>query len=248
MPSPWPGHRGDGVGNRPSANHFCWMNRRALLFAAPSLFAALARPVAARAEGGAPYPRTAQDRTDIGRIETYLSALRTLKARFLQVSPEGQVSEGTAWLERPGRMRFEYDKPTPYLLVAGFGLVVFYDDQLKQTSNFPLNSTPLSILLRENVKLSGDVTVVGMQRQPGTIQVTLVRTATPSDGTLTLVFADNPLELKQWVVVDAQRRETHVTLTNVQLGGAFDPSLFRFIDPRLLGPNATPDSEKSGGG
>jgi outer membrane lipoprotein-sorting protein len=84
------------------------------------------------------------------------------------------------------------------------------------------------------VVLSGDVTVTGMQHLPGQIQVSLVRTASPADGTLTLVFADDPLTLKQWTVLDAQRQETRVTLYNTELGGNFDAKLFNFIDPRFF--------------
>jgi outer membrane lipoprotein-sorting protein len=220
------------------------MNRRTLL-ALPLLLT----PLAARAQQ-TPVAATLSplDKFDVSRIEGYLNTMRTLKARFLQVAPDGQTTNGTAWLERPGRMRFEYDKPSPFLLVAGDGLVVFHDSALKQTSNFPLSQTPLSILLRENVGLSGDVTITGFTRQPGEIQVTLTRTATPADGTLTLIFTDKPLALRQWRVVDAQHRETHVTLFDVQLGGKFDPSLFRFVDPRLLGPDTSPDAGQTGRG
>jgi len=63
------------------------------------------------------------------------------------------------------------------------------------------------------------------------LQLTLVRTDSPGDGSLTLIFADNPLALRQWVVVDAQRRETHVTLSDVRLGGSFDPALFEQLSP-----------------
>jgi outer membrane lipoprotein-sorting protein len=227
--------------------HLRAMNRRTLL-ALPLLLTRIAAPMSASAQQPPAAALTPRDSADIGRIEAYLNAMRTLKARFLQVAPDGAVTTGTAWLERPGRMRFEYDKPSPFLLVAGYGLVVFHDSALKQTSNFPLGSTPLSILLRENVSLSGDVTVVGMVHQPGQVQVTLQRTATPADGTLTLIFADNPLALRQWTVVDAQRRETHVTLYDVELGGKFDPTLFRYIDPRLLGPDTGPDPNQPGHG
>ena len=72
---------------------------------------------------------------------------------------------------------------------------------------------------------------------PGQLQVSLYRTRTPQDGQLTLIFADNPLTLRQWVVTDAQRQETRVTLYNVQLGGNFDQSLFTFIDPRFFQNN-----------
>ena len=179
---------------------------------------------------------TPQDQADLARIEAYLDGLKALKAHFLQVAPNGAISQGTVWLDRPGRMRFQYDPPSPLLLVAGHGLVVFYDKSLNQTSNIPIGHTPLGILLADHVRLGGDVTVTGMQHLPGQIQVSLVRTASPGDGTLTLIFADNPLTLRQWTVVDAQRQETRVTLYNVELGGNFDQKLFEFIDPRALQP------------
>jgi outer membrane lipoprotein-sorting protein len=204
------------------------MHRRALL-ALPLLLAARSPARAQPAPGWQP---TAQDRTDLSRIEAYLNNLHTLKAHFLQVAPDGGVSEGTAWLDRPGRMRFQYDPPAPFLLVAAYGLLVFRDTKLDQTSNVPLSQTPLGILLADKVTLSGDVTVTGLARQPGQLQVNLVRTASPSDGTLTLVFADPPLALRQWTVLDAQRKETRVTLYNVELGGSFDPGLFNVAKPQ----------------
>src|SRR6516225_1729682 len=208
------------------------MNRRALLILPVALLSA----ASAAAQPG--FQPTAQDRADLARIETYLDSLRTLKAHFLQVAPNGATSQGTAWLDRPGRMRFQYDPPSPLLLVAGHGLVVFHDKSLNQTSNIPLGQTPLGILLADHVRLQGDVTVTAMQRLPGQIQVSLIRTASPGDGTLTLVFADNPLTLRQWTVLDAQRQETRVTLYNAEIGGQFDPKLFEFVDPRFFQPNS----------
>jgi outer membrane lipoprotein-sorting protein len=174
------------------------------------------------------------DQATIARIQAYLNSIHTLKAHFIQVAPNGAIAQGTAWLDRPGRMRFQYDPPSPLLLVAGHGLVVFHDSSLDQTSNIPLRSTPLGILLADKVVLSGDVTVTALRRLPGQIQVTLVRSANPSEGSLTLVFSDNPLALRQWMVTDAQGQRTTVTLTNIELGGNFDQSLFEFIDPRFF--------------
>jgi outer membrane lipoprotein-sorting protein len=190
------------------------------------------------ARAPARFQPTPQDRADLARVETYLDGLRTLKARFLQIAPNGAPAQGTTWLDRPGRMRFQYDPPSPLLLVAGHGLVVFHDKSLNQTSNIPLSQTPLGILLADHVRLGGDVTVTGMQRLPGQLQVSLVRTASPGDGTLTLLFADNPLTLRQWTVLDAQRQETRVTLYNAETGGQFDPKLFEFIDPRFFQPHS----------
>jgi outer membrane lipoprotein-sorting protein len=210
------------------------MQRRDLLRLsfAPLLLAAAPSAPSSR------FQPTAQDRADLSRIETYLDSLKTLKAHFLQVAPNGAIARGTAWLERPGRMRFQYDPPSPLLLVAGHGLVVFHDKSLNQTSNIPLSQTPLGILLADQVRLTGDVTVTGMQRLPGQLEVSLVRTASPGDGTLSLIFADNPLALRQWTVLDAQRQETRVTLYNVEMGGKFDQKLFEFIDPRFFQPHA----------
>ena len=200
------------------------MTRRDLLLAAALTLAAAPAPLAL----------TPQDQADLARISAYLNTIKTLKAKFLQVAPDGGVSRGLAWMERPGRMRFQYDPPTPLLLVAGSGLFVFYDRQLNQTTNIPLGSTPLGLLLTDNITLSGDVTVVNIDRQPGLLSVTVERTASPGDGTLTLVFNDNPLVLRQWAVVDSQRQETRVSLYDVQLGGTFDQQMFHFIDPKFM--------------
>lgn len=206
------------------------MNRRVLL----RLLPLLAVPSVTWAQTSGAMPLSGQDAADLNKIQAYLNGLRTLKARFIQVAPDGTSTSGIAWLERPGRMRFQYDPPSPVLLVAGHGLFVFYDRQLGQTTNIPLEATPLGLLLAPNIQLSGDVTVTDFQRPPGQLQVTLVRTHSPGDGSLTLVFSDDPLELRQWTVVDSQRRETRVTLYDVTTGGTFDPQMFVFINPKFM--------------
>ena len=200
------------------------------------LLLALALPVSAQAA----FEPTAKDRADIARIETYLNGLTTLRAKFLQVAPDGSISGGQAWLARPGRLRFEYDPPAPFLLVAAHGQLVFQDMSIKQTSQVSLSSTPLGMLLAPRVTLSGDLTVVGMQRLPGEIDVSVVRTSAPGDGTLTLVFADSPLTLRQWTELDAQRKETRVTLFNTELGGTVDAKMFE--------PVQMPANNGGGGG
>jgi len=213
------------------------MKRRALLAVG---LASLATPAAIAQPSRTPItpqpraaPLTAQDRADVTRVEAYLNGLRTLQSRFLQVAPDGGITEGNAWIERPGRMRFEYDPPSPLLLVAGRGDGMFYDKQLKQVTHFSLSATPLGILLSDNLKLTGEVTISGIERLPGQIHVSMFRTKSPGDGSMTLVFADNPLSLRQWAITDPQQRETTVSLFRVTLGGRFDQKLFETADPRL---------------
>ncbi len=195
------------------------------------------RPAAA-GQGPVPARLTPADQQTVEQIAAYLNSLTSLKAKFLQIAPDGSVSQGLAWLERPGRMRFQYDPPSPYLLVAGYGLLVFHDSSLNQTTNIPLSSTPLGVLLAPHIELSGSVTVTAFERLPGEIDLTLVRTASPEAGSLTLVFSTNPLQLRQWAVRDAQDKVTRVTLYDVELGGQFPDHLFTFVPQPQAGTNA----------
>jgi outer membrane lipoprotein-sorting protein len=120
------------------------------------------------------------------------------------------------------------------LLVASAGQVLMYDRELKQPTTMPVSSTPLGLLLRERIALSGDITVSAMGRQGGFLSVTLHRTGAPAEGRLTLMFSENPMELRQWSVVDAQGRETRVTLYQPETGIRIDNRLFDFNDPRFL--------------
>ncbi len=195
---------------------------------------ALAASIAPAVAAPAVSQDSATESALIDRIQAYLNGLHTLKAQFIQIAPNGAVTRGTAWLDRPGRMRFQYDPPTPYLLVAGHGLVVFHDSQLDQTSNIPLGRTPLGILLADHIDLTGDgLTVTGVRQLPGEVQITLVRSASPSEGSITLTFADDPLTLRQWTVTDAQQQKTTVTLRDIQTGGTFNQSLFEYVAPMV---------------
>ena len=208
--------------------HLQGMRRR--LLAALPLLLALAGPAAA--QGAAPSLST-RDRTDVQRVEAYLNNLTTLRARFIQIAQNGATAQGTALIWRPGRMRFDYDPPEPLLLIANAGQFMHYDKELRQPSIVPVGSTPLGILLRERIVLSGDVTVAGVQHEGGFVRVTVFRTANPAEGRITLVFAENPMELRQWMVVDGQGRTTRVTLSAIETGVRLDRAVFDFNDPRF---------------
>ncbi|MCI1298860.1 LolA family protein [Acetobacter sp.] len=162
----------------------------------------------------------------VARVQDTMNAVTTMKGRFEQVAPDGQRTTGTVWLARPGRMRFEYDKPSPLLLVANDGKVVFRDTQLDQTTEIPLERTPLGLLLSEHVSLTGDVTVTDFRRQAGTLQISAVRTAAPGEGTLVMLLSEQPLSLQGWTVIDAQGRQTRVVLSDVKQGVRVSDTLF----------------------
>ena len=178
----------------------------------------------------------AAEAPSLAAISAYLNAIHTLKARFTQVAPDGSITTGTAWLWRPGRMRFQYDKPSPLLLVAGGGKVIFRDNSLDQTSSMPVDNSPLGILLADHIDLgpAGGVKILSLRHGPGQVTVTLARVGQAAAGTLTLDFATNPLALTSWVVEDAQGNRTKVSLYDIDTGNqAFDPSLFVYKDPNL---------------
>ncbi|WP_374439917.1 outer membrane lipoprotein carrier protein LolA [Stella sp.] len=171
---------------------------------------------------------TPEQQADIARVETYLSGVRTLQARFVQVASNGAYAEGTFYLSRPGKLRFQYDPPTPLLIVSDGTVVYSYDTALKQTTQIPVNLTPLWFLLRERIALSGDVTVTKYDRQAGVLRIALVQTKDPGAGSVELAFQSEPLALRQWTVTDAQGITTNIALAETRQDVRLDGKLFVF--------------------
>lgn len=189
-----------------------------------------ATPLAGPALAQAPGPRrlAPQDEADVGRVEQYLNGLKTLRARFLQINPSGGSTEGTLYLSRPGRMRLDYDPPDPNLLIVNGSHLIHYDRQLRTPAYLGLDATPAGLLVRETVKLSGDVTVSAVERGPAVLRVTLTQTKDPRAGRMTLMFSERPFQLTNWQVTDGQGLVTRVALYEPQIGLALDPQLFVF--------------------
>ncbi|WP_246832798.1 MULTISPECIES: outer membrane lipoprotein carrier protein LolA [unclassified Thalassospira] len=170
----------------------------------------------------------AQDKQDVARIEDYLNAITTLKADFVQISSDGGAAKGTVYMQRPGKMRFEYAPPSQILLVATGHDFIYYDKEINAPTYFDIDETPAGLILAENVSLSRDVKIIDFRRTAETIRVKLVRKSDPGAGNVTLVFQDNPMQLRQWVVEDATGIETTVTLFNAEEGMKLDQKLFEF--------------------
>ena len=174
-----------------------------------------------------------KDREDIARIEKYLNELKSVSARFLQISDSGQFRHGDIAIQRPGKMRVTYDPPQKDFIVADGRFVHIWDDDLKQQSNMPMGNSIAEFILRDPIKLSGDVTVTRFARYPAKMELSLVSAKDPNDGELTLIFEDSPLQLRQWRVADAQGSTTGVNLENAREGVSFPSGTFHFVPPNI---------------
>lgn len=194
----------------------------AVLLAPPALPEARQAPDAATG----PAPEQALD-----RIEAYLNDLESMRASFVQIAPNGGTSTGTLFYERPDKMRLDYDPPSELLIVANGWQLVYHDRRLDQVSHLFTSSTPLAFLLKEVVRLEGEVTVTDFERQAGELRVTLIETDEPAEGQITLVFSEDPLELRRWTVTDPQGLTTHVVLEELQTDVPLDDALFVWRNP-----------------
>lgn len=172
-------------------------------------------------------------REPLARVEAYLNGIDTMRSSFVQINPDGAQVTGELYYARPDKMRLEYDPPSRILIVANQWQVIYHDRRLKQVSHLLTGSTPLGFLLEEDIELSGDVTVTAVDEAGGELRVTLVQTEEPGQGSITLVFAEQPLELRRWTVVDAQGLPTHVLLDGIETGVTLDDELFVFHNPRF---------------
>ncbi|HYD99261.1 MAG TPA: outer membrane lipoprotein carrier protein LolA [Alphaproteobacteria bacterium] len=195
------------------------------------LAAGLALAGAGAVAGTPKIPATPENKADLARIEQYLTGIRSMQARFLQQAGGGGLSEGTVYLERPGKMRFEYDPPSTTQIVADGTWLFFWDGELKQITQVPLGSTLADFIVRSEPSFTQGVTVTGLERGAGTIEVTLVSDEDPDAGTLSLIFSDAPLELKKWRIVDSQGVPTEVALLDPAIGLPLDRKKFVFIRP-----------------
>jgi outer membrane lipoprotein-sorting protein len=166
------------------------------------------------------------EKADLDRISAALNAIHTLEGQFVQNDPNGAVELGEVYMEKPGKMRFEYKSPSNVLVVSDGVEVGVFNKKLNTRDRYPLSSTPLNILLSDHVNLKESANVIGIDHKPGEIVVHARSNDRRMTGNITIVFSDPGLELKQWTVVDAQGLATTVTLKNVQTGVSLQPGLF----------------------
>ena len=174
----------------------------------------------------------AQAQVGVPRIENYINSIRTLEARFVQSNPNGSILQGTLYVRRPGRMRFQYDPPSQLKIVADGTQVTMWDPATHDFGQWPIGWTAASFLVKEPLKLSGDLTVQSLNRNAdGLIEATIVQTRKPQEGKVIVRFAENPMTLRGWSIVDNRGNKVDVALTQVQTGVQLADSLFKYDGP-----------------
>ncbi|MFG1477542.1 outer-membrane lipoprotein carrier protein LolA [Xanthobacter sp. V4C-4] len=195
---------------------------------------------AATAEARAPAPTPAlpdgrASPATVDRITNYYNSVQAMTGSFTQTDPDGMRRTGEFYMQKPGRVRFQYAPPSPVELISNGQSVAVRDRSLNTQDITPLNQTPLRFLLAERVDLANDPNVTGIFQDERFITVTMQHQV-PMLGTyrLLILFDAKTSALKQWIVTDPQGYDTQVTLNNVQVNKRPDPSLFVINFERML--------------
>jgi outer membrane lipoprotein-sorting protein len=169
----------------------------------------------------------AAEKVSLTELSRYLNALQTASAEFTQINADGTISTGQLFIKRPGRVRFEYNPPDKSLVIAGGSTVAIFDGKSNiAAEQFPLRQTPLNLILRENVNLGQARMVVGHTSDGTSTTVVAQDPDHPEYGNIRLVFTDDPVELRQWVITDGAGEQTTVILGVLTKGGNLQASLF----------------------
>jgi outer membrane lipoprotein-sorting protein len=169
---------------------------------------------------------TQTDLDDLGRIENYLNSIHTLKSNFIQTASTGERATGVLFLNRPGRIRVQYDPPSPILLVANGAFIIYVDKNLEQISHIPIAETPLRVLIDKDVNLLSWYSIKNIKRGPGTLRVTLAKKNELGPTSVRLLFSDKPLQLRQWIIRDQQGIDVRISLLDMQRGIKFNLNIF----------------------
>ena len=169
----------------------------------------------------------ANQKAQAARVSSYLSSLQTLVGNFVQVGPDGSKTKGDFYIQKPGKVRFEYDDPSPIAIIADGSSLVVRDRKLATQDVYPLSQTPLRFLLADRIDLLHETNVTSVSADDTFISLQIEEKHTLG-GThkVLLMFSAKDTQLKQWTVTDPQGYDTTVALYNLDLGKKLDPAMF----------------------
>ena len=196
------------------------MTKRILILAMTALFAIYAGVVSAQ-------------QLSLGQISQYLNQLQTAECGFTQINGDGTLSTGTIYIKRPGRIRFEYNPPEKSLVIGQGGQLAIFDPRSNAGPEiYPLNRTPLGIILRRNVDLASARMVTNQTSDGTTTTITAQDPDNPQYGNIQMVFTANPVELRQWIVTDEVGTQTTIILNDLVSGEAISERQFNIVAAR----------------
>ena len=167
----------------------------------------------------------------LDQVSAYLNGFQTAQGGFTQINADGTLSTGQIYIKRPGRIRFEYNAPDNSLVMAGGGQVAIFDPRSNNgPDRYPLNQTPLKIILERNVDLARASMVMGHTSDGTTTTVTAQDPAHPQYGNIQMVFTANPVELRQWIVTDEVGSQTTMILNDLVRGGRINDIKFNIVN------------------
>lgn len=199
----------------------------------------LARTVAALAEAPAPLDNVEVEEDALDavtrEVQDFFTNLRSLRARFVQLSPDGGLARGLFNLARPGLLRFDYDPPATLLIIADGEDLLLHDTALNDTTRWDIDDTPLTFLLSDKVIVGRDIQIKRAVSEEGVLTVTLYDEERANEGSVDLVFIESPFELKQWRIIDGQDQVTTLVLEEAVFNGPVDFALFELETRRAPG-------------
>jgi outer membrane lipoprotein-sorting protein len=170
----------------------------------------------------------ANQKAQAAKVSTYLSSLQTLVGNFVQVGPDGSKTKGDFYIQKPGKVRFEYDDPSPIAIIADGSSLAVRDRKLATQDIYPLSQTPLRFLLSDRIDLLKDTNVVSVTADEVYISVTIEeKQALIGTSRLMLMIGTKDGQLKQWTVTDPQGYDTTVAVYNLDANKKVDPGLFK---------------------
>jgi outer membrane lipoprotein-sorting protein len=174
-------------------------------------------------------PAAAQQ-LSLGQVSQYLNQLQTAQGGFTQINADSTLSTGQIYIKRPGRIRFEYNAPDNSLVMAGGGSVAIFDPRSNNgPDRYPLNQTPLKIILERNVDLGRARMVTGHTSDGVTTTITAQDPDNPQYGSIQMVFTGSPVELRQWIVTDDVGSQTTVILNDMTAGTRISDNKFSIV-------------------
>lgn len=169
---------------------------------------------------------------DLARIDAALNNTLSFQGQFAQYGADGSFSQGKIYLQRPGKLRFEYDAPETLVIVSDGVTLTEHDKALQTMDRVPLSATPLNFFLKENVQLARDTEIVGLTKTPTDVAVTARDGSGDMDGDITMVFDAENLALKEWIIRSSFGGGTRVVLSNLRYNERVNPRLFVLRDER----------------